>query len=302
MAFEDTTIWNVLITNENIIYAITNSEGLMCSYDYGSNWEVLPYYSTSHSQAIEEGTNGEIYFTALGNDPTTLYKISSDGTTITPLIDDLSFVLNNNLSINDSIVFLAESGGIYRSIDSGINWENLASELWAYCIYAKSNGIVYSGSDLGLYYSTDFGDTWSNPFYQLDNLGYIMEIEEDQYGKLFFGTTNGLYNVDIITAVKDEENPQIPYKFSLSQNYPNPFNPSTKIRFTIPQDERLETQNVSMKVYDVLGNEIATLVNEEKPAGNYEINFDASNLASGIYIYRLTSGNFTASKKLILLK
>jgi len=266
LAFEDTTIWNVLITRENIIYAITNSEGLMRSYDYGSTWEVLPYYPTSGSHAIEEGTIGEIYFTAVGYNPITLYKISSDGTTVTPLIDDLYSILNNSLSVNDSIIFLADNvdggrGGIYRSTDSGINWENVASEPRAYSIYAKSNGIVYSGSDLGLYYSTDFGTTWSNILYQLESLGYLVEIEEDQYGKLFFGTTRGLYNVDIITGVENEEKPQIPNEFSLSQNYPNPFNPVTIIKYEIPGQARNDNMNVQLQVYDILGKVVATLVN-----------------------------------------
>ncbi len=315
VAFEDTVVWNVLITDQNIIYAIIDLEGLMRSYDYGSTWEVLPYYSNYWSRALEEGTDAEIYFTALGNDPITLYKISSDGTTITPLIDDINTILSNSLSVSDGIIFLADNvdggrGGIYRSTDSGINWENVASEPRAYCIYAKSNGIVYSGSDLGLYYSTDFGDTWSNTSYQRDSLGNIREIEEDQYGKLFFGTNKGLYNVDIITAIENEENPQIPKEFSLSQNFPNPFNPVTVIKYEIPGQARNDNMNVQLKVYDILGNEIATLVNEEKHAGSYGVEFDGSNFASGIYIYRLTAGNpstssgqgFTASKKLILLK
>jgi Kelch motif/Secretion system C-terminal sorting domain len=97
--------------------------------------------------------------------------------------------------------------------------------------------------------------------------------------------------------------------YSLSQNYPNPFNPRTTIKYQIPS-----AGNVTLKVYDILGNEIATLVNEEKPAGSYEVEFSATGggreLASGIYIYRLTVGSpsassgrgFTASKKLILLK
>jgi len=88
----------------------------------------------------------------------------------------------------------------------------------------------------------------------------------------------------------------------LEQNYPNPFNPSTKIKYSIPPNIQREISNVSLKVYDVLGNIVATLVNEEKPAGNYEIEFDASNLSSGIYYYRLVTGSFTDTKKMILLK
>ncbi|RKY91850.1 MAG: hypothetical protein DRQ01_07030, partial [Ignavibacteriae bacterium] len=91
-------------------------------------------------------------------------------------------------------------------------------------------------------------------------------------------------------------------KFELEQNYPNPFNPSTKIKFSVPPNVKQETSKVSLKIYDVLGNEVAVLVNEEKPAGNYETEFNASNLSSGIYYYKLVTGSFTDTKKMILLK
>ena len=85
--------------------------------------------------------------------------------------------------------------------------------------------------------------------------------------------------------------------FSLFQNYPNPFNPRTCIQYAIGN-----RQFVTLKVYDALGNEIATLVNEEKPAGEYEVEFDANNLSSGIYFYQLKAGSFTQTKKMILMK
>ena len=96
-----------------------------------------------------------------------------------------------------------------------------------------------------------------------------------------------------------------PLNFSLSQNYPNPFNPVTKINYIVPQaiSEQLSTQqNVILKVFDVLGREAATLVNETKQAGTYEVIFDASNFSSGIYYYQITSGNFTDTKKMVVLK
>lgn len=88
-----------------------------------------------------------------------------------------------------------------------------------------------------------------------------------------------------------------PVVFELSNNYPNPFNPTTTIRFALPQ-----AVQVSLKIYDILGREVIELVNENKPAGVYEVNFDASKLASGTYIYRLRAGNYIESKKMILLK
>ncbi|MGB9665371.1 MAG: T9SS type A sorting domain-containing protein, partial [Ignavibacteria bacterium] len=89
------------------------------------------------------------------------------------------------------------------------------------------------------------------------------------------------------------------YKYELKQNYPNPFNPSTKIKYSIK-----ENGLVMLKVYDLLGREIATLVNEPKQAGEYEVEFDASkyDLTSGVYIYELRSGSFKSAKKFVLMK
>jgi len=100
---------------------------------------------------------------------------------------------------------------------------------------------------------------------------------------------------DSVTGVEDDFN--VPTEFSLSQNYPNPFNPSTAINFSIA-----ERGFVTLKVFNLLGQEVATLVNEEKIAGHYNVNFNASQLASGMYVYRLQTENFTSTKKMILMK
>lgn len=86
-------------------------------------------------------------------------------------------------------------------------------------------------------------------------------------------------------------------EFKLYNNYPNPFNPSTNIKFEIPSDSY-----VTLKVYDILGNEIASLINEEKTTGAYEVNFNARNFSSGIYFYTITAGSFTDAKKMLLVK
>ncbi len=104
------------------------------------------------------------------------------------------------------------------------------------------------------------------------------------------------YVISDLTDVKQAHN-TIPENFNLEQNYPNPFNPSTTINYEIPQSSL-----VSIKVYDDLGREVATLVNGQKSTGNYTVEFNASNLASGIYFYRMQAGNFLSTKKLILLK
>ena len=83
----------------------------------------------------------------------------------------------------------------------------------------------------------------------------------------------------------------------MAQNYPNPFNPSTTIKFSIPSES-----HVILKIYDMLGREVRTLLNEEKVPGNYSVNFIAGNLPSGVYLYKLTAGNYTDVKKLVLIK
>ncbi len=96
----------------------------------------------------------------------------------------------------------------------------------------------------------------------------------------------------------------LPIEFSLEQNYPNPFNPSTKIKYSIPNVtlSGVEGSRVILKVFDILGKEIAILVNEEKSAGNYEVKFDASKLSSGVYFYQLQAGSFIETRKMILIR
>ena len=100
-----------------------------------------------------------------------------------------------------------------------------------------------------------------------------------------------------ITSVEEEIINLLPTGYSLSQNYPNPFNPSTRFRYSVPQSSK-----VVIKVFDILGKEITTLMNEQKLAGTYELTWNASNLPSGVYFYRLNAGEFTETKKMILLK
>jgi 5'-nucleotidase len=106
-----------------------------------------------------------------------------------------------------------------------------------------------------------------------------------------------MHNRIILTKDGEEDLLTAPVEFALEQNYPNPFNPTTTIRYSIPEDG-----NVELKLYDILGNEVATLVNEVKSPGNYAAEFDASTFASGVYIYTIRANNFVQTKKMMLLK
>ena len=121
----------------------------------------------------------------------------------------------------------------------------------------------------------------------------------DSYGnrlKLpdYTGITHFYYSRLITDVKKDKVNVVV---FTLSQNYPDPFNPTTTITYSLPKSSL-----ITLKIYDLLGREIETLVNEEKPAGNYEVEFDGSNLPSGIYFYRMQAGKFIKTRKFVLIK
>lgn len=174
-------------------------------------------------------------------------------------------------------------------------------------LVCDAEGTVYLGDGGGYFFyaiNSNGELLWIMPlieqWQQVDN---TVTIAED--GTLYLG----LHDVSVfpghqrtLIAIRDTSTSDIQetgdfFKYKLSQNYPNPFNPLTTIKYEIP-----ERSFVSIKIYDVLGNAIATLVDEEKPAGSYEVLFNGRELSSGIYFYTLTSGNFMNTKKLILLK
>jgi hypothetical protein len=109
-------------------------------------------------------------------------------------------------------------------------------------------------------------------------------------------------NADIKTSVDKTTDSNMPNDFVLNQNYPNPFNPTTTIQFSIPVETTRRVVFTTLNIYDILGKKVATLVNEEKSPGNYEVSFDASRLPSGVYFYRLTTPNYSLTKKMICLK
>ena len=194
------------------------------------------------------------------------------------VVDDLSGDVGDSLQVNrfencqNYIQTVFESVEVYNEfgINSSKRKYNYNGLLFVDYSLARGVGLehILTGYDFG----TDVYDL----------KGFIID------GVVYGDTT--LTNLD--------ENPdQMPTKFELSQNYPNPFNPSTSIQYAVSN-----RQFVSLKIYDILGKEIATLVNEEKPAGNYKIEFNASSLSSGVYFYTLRAGSFVQTNKMILLR
>ena len=162
---------------------------------------------------------------------------------------------------------------------------------------------------------TDTAYTQITLNYILDSLE-VFNVENDRWENVPFGNSysGATFNVHFRagggklfkfkgeTIVKVSETTPIPQQFKLEQNYPNPFNPSTTIKYSIPSVGTRHVSSVQLKVYDILGREVITLVNKQQKPGNYEIEFDASNLTSGLYFYRVTTSGFTQTKKMIFLK
>jgi photosystem II stability/assembly factor-like uncharacterized protein len=156
------------------------------------------------------------------------------------------------------------------------------------------------GRGTGIYMTTNLGDNWAAvPGITVAGSVYAMDFAI--VGGCPTGwavtSTGNIYAMKIITGVSGEPANNVPKDYILSQNYPNPFNPSTKISFSLPQ-----ANNVKLVVYDLQGKEVATLVNSYMNAGNHSVEFNASSLASGVYLYRIEAGSFTAAKKMILVK
>ncbi|MHC1738425.1 MAG: CotH kinase family protein [Ignavibacteriaceae bacterium] len=156
-----------------------------------------------------------------------------------------------------------------------------------FALSASGERLILSNPDLSLIDSTSYGA-------QITNRSMARIPNGTGTFVAGFPTFNGPNSP---TGVDEEENGQLPSRFMLMQNYPNPFNPNTAIRYKIP-----EVSKVVLKIYDVLGNEVAIPVNEEQIAGTYEVRFNAGNLASGVYICRLTAGSYSEAKRMILMK
>ena len=152
--------------------------------------------------------------------------------------------------------------------------------------------MILRSTDRGVSWNTQLSGITSNLFSTTffdKNNGVVV----GQYGTILLTTNGG------VTFIEEENNSTQPKEFLLQQNYPNPFNPITSIQYSISS-----TQFVTLKVYDLLGREVATLVNEEKPAGVYNAQFTMNNvqLSSGIYFYKLQAGDFVETKKMLMIK
>jgi photosystem II stability/assembly factor-like uncharacterized protein len=211
---------------------------------------------------------------------------------------DLQFV--NNLT-----GYASTSDEILKSTNGGLNWVRY-NTVYSSKIFFTSPDTGYTPSSWstynGIYKTCDGGYNWQlqkpptngtfrDIFFSSPNTGYAV----GDNGMIMKTTTGGIIIIKNI-------NKEIPQYCFLYQNYPNPFNPVTKIKFEIPSVGQRHAFDLQLKVYDILGREVQTLVNEQLQPGTYEVTFDGSNLPSGIYFYQLKAGDYIETRKMILLK
>jgi photosystem II stability/assembly factor-like uncharacterized protein len=216
-----------------------------------------------------------------------------------------------SLKIKDDTTFYAGvkstsvmQGGLFRASDAGITW--YPTSLFNVNVNSIDiNGnYTFAGTDSGVFVSSNNGLSWRNKSDGLPALHSVNKILVSN-GYIFAGIFDGgIYRRGVSEIIGIQNiSTEIPASYSLSQNYPNPFNPSTKIKFSIVSSPHgVGGDLVLLKVYDIMGREVQTLVNEDLKAGTYEVTFDGSTQNSGVYFYKLTTDGFTETKRMILLK
>ena len=217
-------------------------------------------------------------------------------------------LLESNMEWAGNVLGLFTNGNIimksgfelFITIDMCSTWtkiSSLNSQVGLSYSSVSTEGMLIGTDSFGVFLFSDEGDSLGSRNEGLTNLN-VQALTLDNNGYVYAGTGNGVWRRPLSEVTPVEENQiEIPSSYNLSQNYPNPFNPSTKIKYSIPQ-----SSNVVIKVFDILGNEIETLVNEEKSTGSYELSWNAANLPSGVYFYQLKAGDYTSVKKMILLR
>jgi photosystem II stability/assembly factor-like uncharacterized protein len=204
---------------------------------------------------------------------------------------------------NASRVLAGTSSGVYISTDAGVSWAKQAQYMYVRALLAHTvtAGKFYAGTGTGVWESTNGGQNWTQINNGLTTLTVQALAFDGNSRKLFAGTDGGgVFRLDVLTDIQDRSL-EVPSAFALYQNYPNPFNPKTVLSWQSPV-----AGWVKLSVYDLLGREVASLVDEKREAGPHSATFDGAGVSSGPYVYRLEvvgeQTRFVASKVMTLVK
>jgi len=293
-------LYSTAVSPNGNIYAGTGQR-VFRSVNNGSSWTVISNGIPSASiTSLAVNSSGYIFATTLGSG---LYRSTNNGDL---WIRKDSGIVNPDMQSvairSDGIIFIGTYNGVFRSLNNGDSYTRIDSGLTnvtaVYAFTFNSHNDIYLGKfSGGIYNSINSGNSWTENNSGLTNLN-VTALATDSNGFIYAGTSgSGVFKSDNTITNNIIDNEVSVNSFELLQNYPNPFNPTTNLEYRISKFEF-----VTLKIYDVLGNEVAILVNENQKAGSYKINFNGSKFPSGIYIYKLTVNGISQNKKMILLK
>jgi photosystem II stability/assembly factor-like uncharacterized protein len=308
-------VYSIIYTGTNLFAGTDN--GVFASNDYGKNWKaannglnnirITDLLSVGDNLFAGSADNG-IY---LSTDNGANWETANTGLTdfevcsLAASNNNIFAACYNPYKYVSDIFLSTDNGTTWQVIDeglpSGINYYYHSPKYLSLAAIPNEEGssTIFTGTcRFGVYMSTNNGTTWTPISNGLPEIPiYSIAVFDSN---IFAGTNGcGIFKLplsEIITSVKKTE-PSRHENYYLAQNYPNPFNPVTTISYRLPVRSKAE-----LKIIDILGREAAVLVNEEKSAGTYTVAFDGSNLPSGVYFYRLQAGNFSVTKKLMLVK
>jgi photosystem II stability/assembly factor-like uncharacterized protein len=202
--------------------------------------------------------------------------------------------------LNDRVGIAGANGAIYRTSDAGDSWTlTFSTQLYVSDLSFENEKSGWAIVSNDLMFTDDSGKNWSMASTRTPNLESGSGLAVESSGRIFLITQQGgfLSTASSVLTSLDETGYSRPNVFGLMQNYPNPFNPFTVIRYSLPLKI-----HVTLRIYNLIGQEVATLVDEIQDAGFKQVEWNASQLPSGLYVYRLTAGDFTDAKKLLLVK
>ena len=295
--------------------AVGNAGTIIRSNDYGLNWELVSFPELIDLKDVYLDRYDPNFITVVGED-LSLYLTFNGGVTWQHVPLDAGLdkrngtlpTLNRIYHLDGLNAYLVgDFGTVIKTTDnfSTYNYVDLQSTENLTDVYfiSPDSGLIV-GANGTIRFTTNSGTDWfEDPevtdLLESKNIKRMSAFDNDSLGVIIADSGFTIIvakDSSYFTTSIESEN-EMPTEYCLSQNYPNPFNPSTKINYSVP-----EYGLVTIKVYDLLGNEVAPLVNEEKNAGNYEIEFNGYGLPSGVYFYKIFAGNFSETKKLVLIK
>ena len=285
------------------LFGGTSGNGVFLSTNNGTSWTAVNTGLTNTivwSLAVS-GTN-----LFAGTDGGGVFLSANNGTSWKAVNTGLTCAYVLTLMVSDTNLFAGTPLGVYLSTNNGASWAHISSgmprNIFVYSLVVSGTNLFAGTNTGGVFLSSDNGTSWTavdSGLTSFDVRSLIVFGPDLFAGTLYDGGVWRRPLSEMITSVK-QHGSDIPREYTLRQNYPNPFNPSSTISYSLPQKTF-----VTLKLYDLLGREVRTIVNGEQEPGNHSRIVDASaegGLPSGVYFYRLQAGKFTDSKKMVLLK